>query len=101
MAEGRVFQPAADDLGARDSFVQLRKLPFGYVSKSFGRPAVVGRRLEQETNLAEAQAGALGSLDNGQLAHDLGCIAAAAADPFRRPDEADLLVVADRRGCLA
>ena len=101
MAEGSVFQPAADDLGARDGFIQLWKLPFGYVSKSFGRPAVVGRRLEQETNLAEAQARTLGGLDDGQRAHDLGWIAPAAADPFRRPDEPDLLVVADRRGCLA
>jgi len=101
MAEGRVFQPAADDLGPRDSLIQLRKLPFGYVSKPFGRLAVVGRRLEQETNLAEAQAGTLGCLDDGQVADDLRWIAAATADPFRRLDEADLLVVADRRGCLA
>src|SRR5262245_58071121 len=97
MAEGRAFQPAADDLGARDSFIQLRKLPFGYVSKPFGRLAVVGRRLEQETNLAEAQGGTLGCLDDGQLAHDLRWIAAAAADPRGRADEAGLRVVAHRR----
>ncbi len=101
MAEGRVFQPAADELGARDSFIQLRKLPVGYVSKPFGRLAVVGRRFEQETNLVEAQSGTLSGLDDGQFAHDLGWIAAAAADPFRRADEADLLVVTDRGGCLA
>lgn len=101
MAEGRVFQPAADDLGACDRFIQLRKLPYRYVSKAFGRPAVVGRRLEQEPNLAEAKAGTLSSLDDRQLAHDLGWIAALAADAFWRPDEANLLVVADRRGCLA
>jgi hypothetical protein len=101
MAEGRVFQPAADDVGARDGFIQLRKLPFGYISKPFGRPAVAGGRLEQETNLVEAQAGTLGCFDDGQLAHDLCWIAAAAADPFRWPDEANLLVVTDRRGRLA
>ena len=58
-------------------------------------------RLQQETDLLEAEAGTLGCVDDCQLAQDLARIAAAAADPFRRADEGDRLVVADRRGRLA
>jgi hypothetical protein len=35
-AAGRVFEPVADDLGARKSFVELRELPFGNLSQPFG-----------------------------------------------------------------
>jgi hypothetical protein len=59
MAEGRVFQPAANDLGARDSFIQLRKLPFGNLPEPFGRasgsrtglPKKSGHRGRQIQNL--------------------------------------------------
>jgi hypothetical protein len=35
-AAGRVFEPVADDLRARDSFVELRERPFGNFSEPFG-----------------------------------------------------------------
>ena len=65
VAEGGVFQPAADDLGACDSFTELRKLSFGDLAKPFGRAEIVGRRSEQETDLLEAHAGPPGCLDDG------------------------------------
>src|SRR5262245_54408595 len=100
MAEGRVFQPAEDDLGARDSLAQFRNLPFGNCSKTFGRAAVVGRDFEQQTDLGEAQPGTLGRVDDGEIAYDLGSVLAAPADTFRSGDEPYVLVVANRRRCL-
>jgi len=41
MANGCVLEPAENGLGAREGFVQFRKLPFGNLSKVFGRAAVV------------------------------------------------------------
>jgi len=100
LAKGRGFEPAEDDLGPRDGLVQLGKLSLGNFSKQFRRAAVVRRRFQEQTDLVEAEPSTLGGVDDGEVAHDLGSVAASAADPLRRRDQSDLLVVTDRRSGL-
>jgi hypothetical protein len=101
MAQRRVFQPAADDLSARNGFAQFGELRFSNFAKAVGRVTVVWRCIEEEANIVEAESSALGRTDDGESAYDPGLVAAAATDPLRRRDQTDVLVVTDRGGGLS
>src|SRR5689334_15398804 len=71
------------------------------LSQLLDRVGVVGRRLEEETDLAEAQASSLGGVDDRQRSQDLRPVTAPPALAHRLRQQPDRLVVADRRRSLA
>ena len=91
-----VLEPPADDLRALDQSDDLGQLALGHLAKALDRRLVGLGRIQQQPDLVEAEAGALGSVDDGQRPDDLRAVAAPAAEADGRVDEADLLVVAKR-----
>src|SRR6266487_2274483 len=101
LAARGALQPAADKLDALDLGRDLRQLPVGQVAEPGGRRAVVRRCGQQFLDLIEGQARPLRGVDHRERAHDTRVIPARPADPHRRGQQPDLLVVADRGRALA
>ena len=101
MTARRGLEPPANDLRALDGLAERRELLLGDGAQPFRCRLIRGCCLQQEADLVEAEPGSLRGLDHRERPQDDARVAASAADPLRRFQEADRFVVADRRRSLA